>query len=639
MAVLLVINNPGKAAAMTRWGIRFATARDEVLEILFTRHSRKSESIQKLGPDERLEGEDGIDEIQQVLAECSTCNKEPLPTGMGEAPLGSKEGFTIRLRFLKHHDRYHAIMNEVKAIKPSLLILGKHESARTRNPDAMLARRLFDHTHCTTVLLRPGDADGRQCKTILIPTSGGDHSAKAMREAVKIAKLEAGEITPLFVEPDADDYSKEIGQRILEKLMKLARVEDTDTVHPRVILNSNVKEAIQSVAEEGFDLLLLGQTHAGNLRRRIFGAVPEKLLAGAGNMTIAILKKASPVGHQMREAMEQWLSLRIPQLEREDRIALCENLQVNSRWSFDFMALICLSTAIASLGLILNSGAVVIGAMLVAPLMTPLLGSGLALVQGNQVMMRAAIKAVILGFFFALTIGVLIGLIAPIDELTSEMRSRGGPNLLDMGVAFLSGVAASYCVARPKLSSALAGVAIAAALVPPIATTGFSIALGETGNAQGAALLFGTNVVAIILGSSINFWIAGIRGRSTNSSGGIWALRTWMTLVVVLASLCIPLGSFLVSNIKPLATDNSASSYTRMIRRVLTDHPGIYLQEYKVTNRAGKRILEITITSSEVAPKELANTLAREIEDGLGTPMEVHLRTLLETRSGSKPDL
>ena len=97
----------------------------------------------------------------------------------------------------------------------------------------------------------------------------------------------------------------------------------------------------------------------------------------------------------------------------------------------------------------------------------------------------------------------------------------GGPNLLDMGVAFLSGIAAAYCLARPGLSSALAGVAIAAALVPPIATTGIAIAFGELSVAAGAALLFATNVVAIILGSALNFWVAGIRGKSLEPPFGL----------------------------------------------------------------------------------------------------------------------
>ena len=187
-----------------------------------------------------------------------------------------------------------------------------------------------------------------------------------------------------------------------------------------------------------------------------------------------------------------------------------ERLQTGSRMSKDFMALIMLSTAIAALGLILDSTAVVIGAMLVAPLMTPLLGAGLGLVQGNPPMLRTCFQSIFIGFLAALIIGFVMGCVAlPFTGLTGELEARGGASLLDLGVALFSGVAASYCLARPGLSSALAGVAIAAALVPPIATTGIALSFGEFYVAKGAAVLFGTNVVTIVLGAALTFFSHG----------------------------------------------------------------------------------------------------------------------------------
>jgi uncharacterized membrane protein len=108
----------------------------------------------------------------------------------------------------------------------------------------------------------------------------------------------------------------------------------------------------------------------------------------------------------------------------------------------------------------------------------------------------------------------------------------------------LSGVAASYCVARPGLSSALAGVAIAAALVPPIATVGISLTLQEWTNAEGAALLFGTNVVTIILASCLTFFAIGIRGQTGNKQ--LWAHRSIALLLVLLVLLIIPLAATLL---------------------------------------------------------------------------------------------
>lgn len=94
------------------------------------------------------------------------------------------------------------------------------------------------------------------------------------------------------------------------------------------------------------------------------------------------------------------------------------------------------------------------------------------------------------GFCFALLLGLGMGILARFLELgsTDQLRMRGQPNTLDLGIAFVAGIAASYCIARPKLSGTLAGVTIAAALVPPIATVGICLALGETATVKGAAL-------------------------------------------------------------------------------------------------------------------------------------------------------
>ena len=125
----------------------------------------------------------------------------------------------------------------------------------------------------------------------------------------------------------------------------------------------------------------------------------------------------------------------VPQLDREERIELGEKLETNSKFNFDFCALISLSTLIAALGLWDNSTAVVIGAMLVAPLMTPLVGIGFALIQGNLDLIRKARWAVLIGFANAFGIGFFVGLMMLIFSETgtsSEMASRDYPGLLSV---------------------------------------------------------------------------------------------------------------------------------------------------------------------------------------------------------------
>ena len=169
---------------------------------------------------------------------------------------------------------------------------------------------------------------------------------------------------------------------------------------------------------------------------------------------------------------------------------------------------------------------------------------GLAQVQGNEKLIRSALKSVLLGFTVALGIGFLVGLMlhvfAPGVAITSEMYDRGSPNLLDLIVALASGVAAAYAMGRPNLISALPGVASAAALVPPIATSGLSLAMGDFPLFGGSMLLFATNIVAIILGTAIMLMFPGQfdgqrDGKADRSFGGSFLAKAAFTLMVVVA--------------------------------------------------------------------------------------------------------
>ncbi|MEM7457155.1 MAG: DUF389 domain-containing protein, partial [Planctomycetota bacterium] len=267
---------------------------------------------------------------------------------------------------------------------------------------------------------------------------------------------------------------------------------------------------------------------------------------------VALLREAVPLHSRMWSRFLAKVRGVVPQMEREGRMDLVRQLDTSSRFNFDFVVLISLSTAIAGLGLIDNSAAVVIGAMLVAPLMTPLVGTGFSLAQGNVVLVRTALRSVALGFAVAFGIGILLGLlipgIAPDGHLNNELSARCEPNLLHLLVALISGIAAAYANGRKDLVSALPGVAIAAALVPPIATSGIAFSIGQFKLAGGASLLFFTNIVAIILGTAFTFWMMGVNTQS-NEKGDKerkperWPIMIFAGLFVVSLALAIYLPS------------------------------------------------------------------------------------------------
>lgn len=191
-----------------------------------------------------------------------------------------------------------------------------------------------------------------------------------------------------------------------------------------------------------------------------------------------------------------------------DKASLIRKLIKNSTPDFDYFYLIGLSTVMASLGLLLNNGAIVIGSMLIAPLMYPVLGVALGLVMMGQnisVLQRALstlIKSLSVGLGLAIVAAFLFGSEATYH--TAEVMSRTEPNHLHLLVALVAGAAVAYMLARPEWGDALPGVAIAVALIPPLAAIGVGIAALDPEIIRGASLilllnLFGIIAIAVII--------------------------------------------------------------------------------------------------------------------------------------------
>ena len=234
-------------------------------------------------------------------------------------------------------------------------------------------------------------------------------------------------------------------------------------------------------------------------------------------------------------------TLKFPLLVREDRVALAERVRSSSAVDADFVVMMTLAAALASLGLMQGSTAVVIGAMLVAPLMGPLLGAGLSVTQGNLKLFRDSFVSIGLGVGIGFGVSVLVGLLNPGYEPSLEIEARGNPDLLDLGIALASGMAAAYAQGRPNVASSLAGVAIAAALVPPLAVVGVALTSGHPAIAANAAILLMTNLVAIMLGAGWVFRMLGVRVAKAEEEGPAWARRAVILLVMSAMMLSAPL--------------------------------------------------------------------------------------------------
>ena len=230
-----------------------------------------------------------------------------------------------------------------------------------------------------------------------------------------------------------------------------------------------------------------------------------------------------------------------PTLDRAERKELVGRIALGADGGVDFIVMMLLAAALASLGLLQGSTAVVIGAMLVAPFMAPLLAAGLALTQGNLSMFRTALSVCGQGILLGLGASLFFGAINPGFEASMEIEARGNPDVLDLFIALASGMVAAYAMGRPNVSGTLAGVAIAAALLPPLAVVGIGLTNDELIIAGYAAILFATNLVAIILGAAIIFRLLGMHVAVSEKDESRWVRRTTMSFTLLAVILAAPL--------------------------------------------------------------------------------------------------
>lgn len=179
-------------------------------------------------------------------------------------------------------------------------------------------------------------------------------------------------------------------------------------------------------------------------------------------------------------------------------------------WTFRFSVMLSLAITVAVMGLLADSAAVVIGAMLLAPLMTPVLGLAAALSMGLPHKIAQQATRVVLATLGCIGIAVLMAAIVPSSgPFPAEVLSRTSPDIKDLVVALAAGLAGSYATVRADSSAALPGVAVAVALVPPLGAVGITIEADRMDLAQGAFLLYITNLVAIVLVGIVVFVATG----------------------------------------------------------------------------------------------------------------------------------
>jgi uncharacterized hydrophobic protein (TIGR00271 family) len=318
--------------------------------------------------------------------------------------------------------------------------------------------------------------------------------------------------------------------------------------------------------------------------------------------------------------------LRRYEMDGAQRIAVSDKLYFEGAtfrgrlWRY--AVLMFLSTSIATFGVASDSTAVVIGAMLIAPLMTPIMGLTGALVMAWP--KRAARSAATVGGGVVMAVFVawmITGLSPQISETiltSSQITSRVNPTLLDLGIALAAGAAGAFALSRPDVADSLPGVAIAVALVPPLAVVGTTLQLGAWDEAVGASLLFLTNLVAIILAGGFVFILTGYSPIHRITQRGESIRLSFAAVGVMMLIILIPLALTTRSILQDsLGSDEAFDSVSEWLEDTDLSIIEVDLDGSDVS---------VVITGNQVPPP--IEELGASLESSLGREIEVELRII-----------
>jgi uncharacterized hydrophobic protein (TIGR00271 family) len=424
---------------------------------------------------------------------------------------------------------------------------------------------------------------------------------------------------------EASEAERQAAERMLDEA--LGRHAGHARLQTQVVAAKSPLEGILQQAA-AHDLVMLGASREGVIDRALFGDIPEQVAAGCETPVIIVKRRVGPMTGWLRRALDR-ASARMPRLTPEERIEVYKTIRRAARPDTDYFVMIALAAGIAALGLLLNSPAVIIGAMLVAPLMAAIVGLGMGIMMGDLRLLKLAASATLRGMFLAMGVGLLAGWLAPSAAPTAEILSRTQPTLLDLGVALLSGAAGAYALCREDVSASLPGVAIAAALVPPLATAGIGLARGDVNIAGGATLLFVTNLIAISAASVIVFLLFGFRPAAEAERLNVLR-RGMLGAAVLLAVVALTLSLLTFNLVKQVRFEQQVRAAVAAEVNQLGQVEVVAVQIDTLAD--GGVSLEVTIRSARSISYEQTVTLQKNVAGRLNRTVALRLTVIPTTQ-------
>ncbi len=221
----------------------------------------------------------------------------------------------------------------------------------------------------------------------------------------------------------------------------------------------------------------------------------------------------------------------LPIASEEAFAELFKKIRQNANMSATYLFLLIISVLMAAIGLFQDSSPTIIGAMILAPLMGPLLSFSMGSLRFDQSLIKSSLFTILLSILLGLALSALLTHFIPIHHLTEQMSLRTHPTLLDLGVAILAGLAAGYGMANSQVGESLAGVAIAVALIPPLCVAGIGLGWQDLTMFSNAFLLFLTNIIGIVFAAGLMFYLLGFASKRYVSA----ALAIKLLMVAIIA--------------------------------------------------------------------------------------------------------
>ncbi len=333
--------------------------------------------------------------------------------------------------------------------------------------------------------------------------------------------------------------------------------------------------------------------------------------------------------------MKQWP-------DKEGQKTIYNNVLDDARPSRYYFVMVILSCTVATYGLLANSTAVVIGAMLIAPLMGPILAGALAVAINSNEMLKISAKTEALGAVIAVILAALLTLVLPHSELTSEVMARTTPTILDLVIALASGAAGTYAICVRPQGATLPGVAIATALMPPLCVVGIGLAKQNFFVMSGAFLLFLANMIAINVAAIAMFELAGFsrdsrHGGVCNESHEKKTTYRLLYPVILLIAISIPLAFIMYQTYNRANTEKVIKNSLTESLDAIAPHSTLLSVDYQEV--AGKINVGAAFRTTKIMIPENIRQMENLLELRLEKPVSVNADVVLVQKVDNKTNI